>query len=94
MSAPRMLLVSFLNDQACTSSTTSAAMEAPCQASVITAQVMLISKLTLQGSAGWALFGRMGLVHVMSSRSAVGYCRIIVVVWQTFVVLALFMSQT
>jgi len=34
------------------SSNISAAMEAPCQASVISAQVVLISKLTMQGSAG------------------------------------------
>ena len=54
MSAP-MLLINFLDNQACTSVASSnirAAMEAQCQASVTSAQVVLISKLTMQGSAG------------------------------------------
>ena len=50
-----MSLVNFLDNQACisvASSNISAAMEAVCQASVTSAQVVLISKLTMQGSAG------------------------------------------
>ncbi len=62
MSAPRMLLTSFLDNQACTGQPgmhqhhgkqqLSAAVEEPYQASLIAAYVVLISKLTMQGSAG------------------------------------------